>query len=65
MDIKITELPCYPDDLPDLEANEIDQKGDYGCEGCEHFVVQGGVYEGVHKIGDTYMCDKGVWNDEI
>ena len=61
----IEKLPCYPDELPDIEVNVIDVNGDYGCEGCEHFIESYAVKEGPHTIGYAMECDKGVWKDNI
>lgn len=61
----IEKLPCYPDALPDIEVNVIDVSGDYGCEGCEHFVVAYDAREGPNLIGHAMECDKGVWRDNI
>lgn len=61
----VVNLPCYPDELPDLEANDIVTEGMDICSGCEHMVESYAVKEGCHTIGYAMKCDKGVWKDDI
>ena len=68
-DIRIKNLPCYPDDLPDIEVDGVTVndlfKTDFPCENCEHWVSDYEVREGPYKIGDSMKCDKDVWSEDV